>query len=79
MVMDFFSEKEVVKDVGSFGSVKSGALFAIWQFRVNSKSSQQEMGGKIKAGKCKPHVLDSNCRGQTLQSQAIPHSPLLEV
>jgi hypothetical protein len=25
-----FSEKEVVKDVGSFGSVKSGALFAIW-------------------------------------------------
>jgi len=30
MVMDFFSEKEVVKDVGSFGSVKSGALFAIW-------------------------------------------------
>ena len=29
-MMDFFSEKEVVKDVGSFGSVKSGALFAIW-------------------------------------------------
>ena len=42
---------------------------------LESIQSHPEMGGKIKpAGKCKPHVLDSHCRGQTLQSPATSNS-----
>ena len=42
---------------------------------LESIQSHPEMGGKIKpAGKCTPHVLDSHCRGQTLQSPATSNS-----